>query len=185
MKSNLSRREEQRHGPVVVEIWDGVDGVADCGPLLTTVCVLSRFCGGSAQPLFAFGHWSLVCPTIPSVSSLTFSFFSFLAAFCGASRRWRWRWRRRPPLLQIFSWLVGKINEAHASAPGSNGAAAAAETVAFVGILDIFGKLKVKVGRGVPTTVRGFCPRFVFFLLFEVNVFHPFLSSPRWSWSLL
>ncbi|CAN0297892.1 unnamed protein product, partial [Hapterophycus canaliculatus] len=36
---------------------------------------------------------------------------------------------------QVFNWLVGKINEAHTSGAG----AAVTETVAFVGILDIFG----------------------------------------------
>lgn len=38
--------------------------------------------------------------------------------------------------MKVFNWLVGKINEAHTSGSG----AAVAETVAFVGILDIFGR---------------------------------------------
>eukprot|EP00904_Undaria_pinnatifida_P004940 jgi/Undpi1/1576/HiC_scaffold_11.g04966.m1 len=36
---------------------------------------------------------------------------------------------------QVFNWLVGKINEAHGAGAGST----VASTVAFVGILDIFG----------------------------------------------
>ncbi|CAN0056588.1 unnamed protein product, partial [Ectocarpus fasciculatus] len=36
---------------------------------------------------------------------------------------------------QVFNWLVGKINEAHRSGGGAD----VADTIAFVGILDIFG----------------------------------------------
>lgn len=41
---------------------------------------------------------------------------------------------------QVFNWLVGKVNEAHGP-NGGNGGSADADTVAFVGILDIFGKM--------------------------------------------
>ena len=50
---------------------------------------------------------------------------------------------------KVFNWLVGKINEAHTSLPAEAGtgeaaaASTAAETVAFVGILDIFGRFVV------------------------------------------
>ncbi|CAM9904042.1 unnamed protein product, partial [Ectocarpus sp. 13 AM-2016] len=37
---------------------------------------------------------------------------------------------------QVFNWLVGKINEAHRSGGGAD----MADTIAFVGILDIFGE---------------------------------------------
>lgn len=55
-----------------------------------------------------------------------------LRAFIFSSRVWA-VWRAPPA--KVFNWLVGKINEAHTSGAG----AAVAETVAFVGILDIFG----------------------------------------------
>lgn len=67
-------------------------------------------------------------------------------------------------LHQVFNWLVGKINEAHTSAPGGNGEAVVAETVAFVGILDIFGKS----GR----SIDGFCPSPSFFFLLPACVIH-------------
>lgn len=38
--------------------------------------------------------------------------------------------------IKVFNWLVGKVNEAHTT----GGGASVSETVAFVGILDIFGE---------------------------------------------
>lgn len=43
--------------------------------------------------------------------------------------------------VKVFNWLVGKVNEAHRSEGGAD----VAETIAFVGILDIFGKRLLSV----------------------------------------
>lgn len=40
--------------------------------------------------------------------------------------------------IQVFNWLVGKVNEAHGA--GGGGGDGGGATVAFVGILDIFGE---------------------------------------------
>lgn len=59
--------------------------------------------------------------------------------------------------VKVFNWLVGKINEAHRSGGGAD----VADTIAFVGILDIFGK-SLDLSFGLFTRVFG-CWIFFFF----------------------